>query len=126
MRDFRDLKVWERAHKLTLGVYAASKGFPRDELDGLTSQIRPSAASVPANIAEGCGRNGSAELSRFMQIALGSASELEYQILLAHDLGYLTDGDFEHLAANTIEVKRMLGSFIQRLRTENIQAAAVS
>ncbi|MFQ5961877.1 MAG: four helix bundle protein, partial [Candidatus Methylomirabilales bacterium] len=74
MRDFRELKVWEKAHHLTLAVYNATTTFPRDELYGLTSQIRRSCASIPANIAEGCGRGGDAEFARFLQIAMGSAS----------------------------------------------------
>lgn len=117
MRDFRNLQVWTKAHRLTLAVYATTAGFPRDELYGLTSQIRRSATSIPANIAKGCGRNGDAELARFMQIAMGSASELEYHLLLAQDLGYLEATDYEQLAEKTSEVKRMLAPFINRLRS---------
>lgn len=119
MRDFRDLKVWQKAHELTLSVYKATAMFPKEELYGLTSQIRRSCASIPANIAEGCGRSGAAELRRFLQIAMGSASELEYHLLLAHDLGLLSGSDYEHLAGETTEVKRMLTSFIQRLNAES-------
>ena len=86
MKDFRQLKVWERAHQLTLAVYRATTTFPRDETYGLSSQIRRAASSIPSNIAEGCGRDGDAELSRFCQMARGSASELEYQLLLARVL----------------------------------------
>src|SRR3990170_6872922 len=95
MKDFRELKVWEKAHRLTLMVYKATAAFPRDELYGLTGQIRRSCASIPANIAEGCGRSGDSELARFLQIAMGSASELEYHLLLGRDLGLLpaADGD---------------------------------
>jgi four helix bundle protein len=89
MRDFRELKVWHKSHQLTLDIYTATRGFPREEVYGLTSQFRRSSASIPANIAEGCGRTGDAELARFMLIAMGSASELEYHLLLAHDLGFL-------------------------------------
>lgn len=81
MRDFRNLKVWEKAYQLTLDVYKTTKGFPKDEMYGLTSQTRRAAASVAANIAEGCGRTGGAELGRFVQIAMGSASELEFHLL---------------------------------------------
>ena len=116
MRDFRTLKVWEKSHQLTLDVYKATVRFPRDELYGLTSQIRRACASIPANIAEGCGRSGDAELARFLQIAMGSASELEYHLLLAHDLGFLNHPDYEPLAERTVEIKRMLTSFIKRLR----------
>src|SRR5689334_12089886 len=98
MRDFRQLAVWEKSHLLTLNVYTATALFSRDELYSLTSQVRRSATSIPSNIAEGCGRDGDAELGRFLGIALGSASELEYQLLLAHDLGYLTDNSYEELS----------------------------
>lgn len=118
MRDFRGIKAWEKAHQLALAVYAATKSFPREEVYGLTSQMRRSASSIPTNIAEGCGRTGDAELSRFCQIAFGSATELEYQLLLSRDLGYLDDSSYEPLRAATIEVKRMLGAFITTLRAE--------
>ena len=93
MQNFKSLKVWEKSHELTLAVYKATTNFPKDELYGLTSQIRRASASIPANIAEGCGRTGKAELARFLQVAMGSASELEYHLLLAHDLGLLRDGE---------------------------------
>jgi four helix bundle protein len=86
MKDFRNLKVWERAHELTLELYRMTGRFPREELFGLTSQIRRCCASIGANIAEGCGKRGNAEFQRFLQIASGSASELDYHLLLAHDL----------------------------------------
>jgi four helix bundle protein len=116
MRDFRELKVWEKGHRLTLDVYSATSGFPREEMYGLTAQLRRSSASIPANIAEGCGRSGDAELARFMLIAMGSASELEYHQLLAHDLKFLDARDYERLSEGTREVKRMLSKFINRLR----------
>lgn len=118
MRDFRNLKVWRKAHDLTLAVYQATRRFPREELFGLTTQIRRSCESIPANIAEGCGRDGSAELNRFLQIAMGSASELEYHLLLSHDLKLLSDLQYERLSGELIEVKRMLASLIQKLRAE--------
>lgn len=118
MRDFRELKVWQKAHHLTLAVYQATATFPRDELYGLTSQIRRSCASIPANIAEGCGRSGDADLARFLQIAVGSASELEYHLLLAHDLDLLNSSDYEQLASDVSEVRRMLTSFIQKLNAD--------
>lgn len=88
LKNFRDLEVWKHAHSLTLEAYRQTKTFPSDERFGLTSQIRRRAASIPANIAEGCGRRGDAEFHRFLQIAMGSASELEYHLLLAKDLEY--------------------------------------
>lgn len=118
MRNFRELKVWEKAHHLTLGVYRASQSFPRDETYGLTSQIRRSSVSVPANIAEGCGRNGDAELTRFLQIAMGSASELDYHLMLARDLNLLNSSDYAQLAGEVGEVKRMLTSFVQKLKAD--------
>ncbi|MBI1257200.1 MAG: four helix bundle protein [Chloroflexi bacterium] len=116
MKDFRKLVVWEKAHRLTLSIYGATVPFPTEEVYGLTSQIRRAAASIPANIAEGCGRDGDTELARFLQIAMGSASELEYHLLLAHDLGFLADSVYSELDRNTTEVKRMLAAFIQNLR----------
>ncbi|BCB25393.1 four helix bundle protein [Sulfurimicrobium lacus] len=118
MRDFRDLAVWAKAHQLTLAVYRETSNFPVAELYGLTSQMRRAVASVPANIAEGCGRNGGADFARFLQIALGSASELEYHLLLARDLGYLNSVFHETMQIDTVEVKKMLTSLIQKLRTD--------
>jgi four helix bundle protein len=115
MRNFREIKVWERAHSLTLDVYKVTRAFPKDELYGLTSQTRRAAASVGANIAEGCGKNSKPDFARFLQIALGSASELEYHLLLAHDLGYLPGEVHEQLAVRVTEIKRMLTGFIQHL-----------
>ena len=88
MKDFRTLTVWQEAHQLTLSIYRVTKNFPKDELYGLTSQMRRCSASIAANIAEGCGRRGNAEFARFLQIASGSASELDYHLLLARDLGF--------------------------------------
>ena len=116
MQDFKKLTVWEKSHRLTLAVYKATTGFPKVELYGLTSQIRRACASIPANIAEGCGRTGRAELGRFLQVAMGSASELEYHLLLAHDLGMLGESEYKSLESQVIEVKRMLSAFIAKLR----------
>lgn len=118
MKDFRELKVWEKAHQLTLAVYRHTASFPREELYGLTSQLRRSCASIPANLAEGCGRNGDAELSRFCSIAMGSASELEYHLLLARDLQLINAKDYSDLAQRTIEVKRMLTGLLQTLTAD--------
>src|SRR3954465_15869545 len=115
MQDYRKLKVWERSHQLTLAIYRVTSQFPKDELYGLTSQIRRACSSIPANIAEGCGRSGDAELARFLQISMGSASELEYHLLLAHDLKLLNHNDYQCLANDVSEVKRMLAAFIQKL-----------
>jgi len=118
MRDFRSLKVWKKAHDLTLAVYRVTRSFPPEELYGLTSQMRRSSASIPTNIAEGCGREGNSELCRFLSMAGGSASELEYQLLLARDLGFLDAGNFGRLSSDVTEVKRMLSVLIRKLRAD--------
>ncbi len=118
MRDFRTLRVWHKSHQLVLDVYRVTSDFPKSEVYGLMSQLRRSSASVPANIAEGCGRASDAELAHFLQVAMGSASETEYHLLLAHDLGFLGDADHERLTASVVEVKRMLTAFLQTLREE--------
>jgi four helix bundle protein len=118
MKDFKELKVWQKAHKLTLAVYKGTRSFPKDELYGLTSQMRRSASSIPANIAEGCGRSGDAEFGRFLNIALGSASELQYHVLLSNNLGFLDELTHDRLADDVSEIKRMLASFIKKLRAD--------
>jgi four helix bundle protein len=120
MRDFHGLVVWQKAHALTIKVYQLTKRFPDDERFGLTSQIRRSAASIGTNLAEGCGRGGEQEFARFVQIAMGSASEVEYQVLLAKDLGYLSSDEFETLTESIQEVKRMLAS-LQRAAREQFR-----
>ncbi len=123
VRDYRDPRVWHRAHELTLAVYAATAAFPRDEVYGLTSQVRRACSSIPANIAEGGGRRGDVELTRFLQLAAGSASELDYHLLLARDLGFLPISDYDRLVDHLNEVRKMLTSLIQRLRaTQRHQA----
>ena len=102
-----------------MAVYKATSRFPKEEIYGLTSQIRRSCASISANIAEGCGRNGTNELARFLQIGMGSASELEYHLLLAHDLGLLKAPEYKQLDGGVSEVKRMLTSFIKKLKADN-------
>lgn len=116
MKDFRKLKVWQKAHLLTLKVYEVTRGFPKEEVYGLTAQMRKSSSSIPTNIAEGCGRTGDAEFGRFLQIAMGSASELEYELILSRDLHYLSLNEYEDLQHDTVEVKRMLTPFIGKLR----------
>ena len=115
MRDFKELKVWQKAHRLVIEIYRHSRSFPPDERFGLTAHLRKSATSVPSNIAEGCGREGERELARFLSIAAGSASEAEYQLLLARDLGYLPPDVHRQLDDQVNEVKRMLNSFIRAL-----------
>ena len=115
MRDFHKLLIWQRSHQLTLDVYKASKSFPNEELFGLTSQIRRAVSSIPTNIAEGCGRNSNKELAHFLQIALGSASEVEYELLLANNLGYINDADYQALADETIAVRKMIVKYREEL-----------
>jgi four helix bundle protein len=117
MRDFHPLKVWDKSHRLVLAVYQATAPFFRPECYDLTRQIRRAAASIPANIAEGCGRSSAADMSRFLHIAMGSASELEYHLLLIRDLNLLANPDYERLVMDVIEVKRMLTSLIGKLRS---------
>ena len=119
MKDFRQLKVWQKAHELVLALYQVSSRFPRAENYGLVSQIRRAAASIPANLAEGCGRGGDAELARFCCIARGSASELEYQLLLSRDLKLIQQDDYEQLEPRITEIKRMLTVFVQKLTAES-------
>jgi len=115
MRDFKKLRVWEKAHSLTIRVYRVTKDFPSDERFGLTSQLRRASASIPTNIAEGCGRNGERELLNFMGIAAGSASEVEYQLILARDLNYINPETYRDLIAQIIEIKKMLTVFMKRI-----------
>lgn len=118
MKDFRDLKVWEKSHHLALDVYDLTATFPSAERYGLTSQMRRAASFVPANIAEGCGRSGNGELSRFLYIAMGSACELEYHELLAKDLKLINATDYQKVESRTIEVKRMLAALITKVNSE--------
>ena len=115
MRSFREIKAWQKAHSLALDIYRQTQGFPSEERFGLTSQLRRAATSVTSNIAEGCGRESERDFARFLSIAAGSASEVEYQLLLAHDLGYLSAENHRQLDAQVNEVKRMLNAFIRTL-----------
>ncbi len=118
MQSFRNLKVWEKAHVLTLDVYKSSKCFPRDEFYGLTSQMRRASVSIGSNIAEGACRGDDTDFARFLQMAAGSASELEYHLLLARDLELPQTSDYQRLSDGTIEVKRMLASLMRKLRAD--------
>ena len=116
MEDFKKLKVWSKAHEFTLWIYQRTRSFPKDEMYGLTSQIRRASASIGANIAEGCGRRSDPELRRFIQIARGSASELEYHLLLASDLHFLAADEFAAMELKILEIQRMLAALAQRLQ----------
>ncbi len=116
-RDFRKIVAWQRAHALTLRVYQVTSDFPQDERYGLVSQMRRACTSIPTNVAEGCGRDTINELARFVDIATGSASEVEYQLLLTKDLGYLPEDHHKTLAREIIEIRRMLLAFKKKLRS---------
>jgi four helix bundle protein len=116
MQNFRDLKVWAKAHEVAVSIYTATEPFPAAERFGLTSQMRRAAASVPSNIAEGCGRSSQADLARFLHIALGSASELDYLLLLARDLRLMNERKHVELVGAVQEVKRMLARLIARVK----------
>ena len=116
MRDFKKLEVWRRGHQLTLAVYQATATFPREESYGLTSQMRRASAAISANVAEGCGRGSNADLARFLQIAFGSASELEDHLLLARDLLLIQPAEHKRLTGEVVEIQLMLASFIKTLK----------
>ncbi len=123
LKDFRGLKVWEKAHQLTLSIYQVTNDFPNEEKYGLTSQLRRSAVSIPTNLAEGCGRGSDRELSHFSQVAMGSASEVEYLLLLCHELGHLDSTVHQELEERITEVKRMLASLIRKLNVKDDRGA---
>ena len=116
MGDFKKLKVWQKSHQLTLEVYKSTTPFPDRERFGLTGQLRRAAASIPANVAEGCGRGTDNELVRYVRIGLGSATELEYHLILARDLGILPLPAYESLNAATLEVQSMLAGLCNKVR----------
>jgi four helix bundle protein len=115
LANYRDLKVWAQAHELSIAIYKATAAFPKDEQYGLTSQIRRSCTSIPANVAEGYGRGSDAELARYLRIAMGSATELDYHLLLARDINILDISSYDRLVHQLDDVRRMLTAFIQRL-----------
>jgi four helix bundle protein len=118
MRNYRDLQVWKKAHDLTLELYRVSQRFPREEMYGITGQLRRAAVSIRANLAEGCGRRTSNELARFVRAAMGSASELDYHILLCRDIGLMSSDDFSISTAKLTEVRKMLTSFLQSVEEQ--------
>ncbi len=117
LRDFKKLDIWHEAHQLALKVYKESRSFPKEEIYGLTSQLRRAVVSIPNNIAEGCGRNSKKELNNFLNISMGSSSEVEYLLLLAHDLNYLQN---EYFGLNKLLVKmrKMLNTFMQQIQQD--------
>jgi four helix bundle protein len=116
MRKFSDLIVWQKCHQLTLKIYSITRHYPKEELYGLVSQMRRSSSSATTNIAEGCGRNSDAEMRRFLTIASGSTSELEYQLLLSKELNYISEITFKELSDFAIENRKMIYSFMDKLK----------
>ena len=117
MQDFRNLKVWRAAHAMTLDAYNVTRGYPKDELFGLTSQTRRACASIGANVAEGCGRKTDLEMAHFLQVAMGSASEVQYHFLFAYDLELMSRENYARLNGQVLEVKRMLATFAETVRS---------
>lgn len=119
MKDFKSQVIWQRSHKLTVEIYKETKKFPQEEIYGLTSQIRRAVSSIPTNIAEGCGRRTNAELANFLNIASGSASEVEYELLLAKELGYITVEQCDLWTNDICELRSMTAAYMKKLKTDN-------
>ncbi|MEO8860402.1 MAG: four helix bundle protein [Ginsengibacter sp.] len=118
MQNYKDLRVWEKAHLFTLNVYETSKKFPKEEIYSLTNQLRRATSSIPANIAEGCGKNSNAEFAHYLNIALGSANEAEYFLILSKDLLYLNEENYSSLFILINEIKAMLIALINKVRSK--------
>lgn len=119
MSNFRNLLIWQKSIALTTKIYATTKNFPKEEIYGLTSQIRRSAISIPSNIAEGFGRDSNKEYLRFLNISIGSLFEMQTQLEIAKNIEYLTEEDFNNLYEDSREVERMLVSFINKIKERN-------
>ena len=119
MKDFRNLKVWTNAHQFALNIFNSSKSFPKEEQFGITSQIRRAALSIPTNIAEGCGRGSDSDFARFIQIALGSASEVEYQILFCKELSFIDENSYLKFSKDIVEIKKSLTALLKKLRAKS-------
>ena len=119
MKDFKTQAIWQRSHKLTLDIYRATQNFPKEEMYGLTSQIRRAVSSIPTNIAEGCGRRTNAELSNFLNIASGSALEVECEIILAREVGYITKEQCELWTNEIGAIRSMIAAYMKKLKTAN-------
>ncbi|MDO9510000.1 MAG: four helix bundle protein [Candidatus Magasanikbacteria bacterium] len=116
MKDFRSLNVWEKGHKITVAIYKQTQSFPKEEIYGLTSQIRRASTSIPTNIAEGCGRGSDADFARFLQMSFGSANETEYLLLLCFELGFIAEEKYFELNLSIQEIKKMLSKLIITIR----------
>lgn len=115
MRDFTQLQIWQRSHILTLKIYKLTKGFPSEEIFALATQMKKSSYSIPTNIAEGCGRNTNPQFKRFLDFAAGSATEIQYQLILSKDLGYISESEFLPLHNEAIEIRKMIFAFMDKL-----------
>jgi four helix bundle protein len=115
-RTYKDLIIWRKSIDLVTILYKATAGFPRSEMIGITSQIRRACVSIPSNIAEGFGRRSKMDFVRFCQIAMGSLYEVQTQLLISNNLGYLTQADYDRLYESSREIERMLSSFIDHLK----------
>jgi len=120
LRNYKDLKVWQKSYQLCLDIYKITKGFPKEERYSLTSQIRRAAVSVPSNIAEGYGRKTTPEYIRALYVAYGSNCELETQVLLTGDLGYIKSEQLKKVQKDIAEVERMLKALIKSLENKHL------
>jgi len=118
MQNYKELKVWEKSHQLVLEIYRVTAKFPKEEIFGITSQVRRAAASIPANIAEGCGKNTQLDLAKFLNISLGSANETDYFLLLSKDLKYISETEFLELENSINAIKAMLINLITKVRSK--------
>jgi len=115
MRDFKKYDIWQLSHELTLEIYKITHRFPKQEMYGLTSQIRRASSAIPTNISEGCGRNSDAEFNQFLNIALGSALETEYLLILSKDLAYIKNDVFVNMESKINTIKSKIYTLKQKL-----------
>ena len=116
MQDFTQLRVWQKAHNMTVNIYKLTAQMPTEEKFGLISQIRRASVSIESNLAERCGRDGDKEFARFIDISMGSSFELRCQLLIAKDLGYVKLEQYQLFESKILELNRMLGGLLKKLR----------
>ena len=117
MQNYRKLLVWQKAHEFVSNIYENTKGFPRDELYGITSQLRRASVSISANIVEGAGRKTRSDFARFLTISLGSTNEVEYFLILSKDLNCISMDEYTGLADRLVELRKMLSSLAAKVRS---------